>query len=158
MNDRPLDGEVRLVSPERRWRCWIALALAAVWVPVAAVLTIATGGAVAEIAVSVLVLVLLLVLAWRISTTYVTVDEHGLADHRVLRTVRVGWDAVSGFEVGRPAGIWDGYCVQAVTPSGERRDLLATRAYSLVPDSHHYDEIHRMAWTLEVLRPQPDAA
>jgi hypothetical protein len=37
--------------------------------------------------------------------------------------------------------------------TGEKVDLLATRGYSLLPSRSGYDEVHRMLWTLNELRP-----
>jgi hypothetical protein len=95
----------------------------------------------------------LLAAAWCVLRARLVVDSGGLTDHRAVRTVRVRWEDITGFEVARPAGPWGGFCVCAIQRSGQKVDLLATRGYSLLPSRSGYDEVHRMMWTLNELRP-----
>jgi len=53
---------------------------------------------------------------------------------------------------GSAAGVIVG-CALAIQGTGETVDLLATRGYSLLPSRSGYDEVHRMMWTLDELRP-----
>lgn len=94
----------------------------------------------------------LLAACWRITRTRLVADLLGLTDYRAFHTVRVGWDEIAGFEVDRPGGPWDGFCVRVLRHTGEPVDLLATRGYSLLPSGWGYDEVHRMMWTLQQLR------
>jgi len=99
----------------------------------------------------------LLTAAWCVLRSPLVVDSCGLTDYRAVRTVRVRWEDITGFEVARPAGPWGGFCVRATQRAGEKVDLLAMRGYSLLPSRSGYDEVHRMMWTLNELRPaQPE--
>jgi hypothetical protein len=95
----------------------------------------------------------LLAAAWGALRARLVVDSGGLTDYRAVRTVRVRWEDITGFEVARPAGPWGGFCVCAIQRAGGKVDLLATRGYSLLPSRSGYDEVHRMMWTLNELRP-----
>lgn len=111
------------------------------------------GGSAAGLSISSIFAVALLAVAWRVQRTRLVVDSLGLTDYRVIRTVRVGWEDVASFEVGRPGGPWGGFCVRAVRRAGTPVDLFGTRGYALLPSRSGYDEVHRMMWTLEELRP-----
>jgi len=43
-----------------------------------------------------------------IMRTHLTVNDEGLADHRMFRVVRVPWQLIAGFEVDRPGALWGG--------------------------------------------------
>lgn len=88
-------------------------------------------------------------LAVLILGTHLTVNAEGLADHRMFRVVRVPWQTITGFEVGRPRALWGGFCVIAVCQNGATIDLMSTRAYSRVPSAQHLDELTRICWSLE---------
>ena len=81
--------------------------------------------------------------------TRLVADSTGLTDHRFLRTVRLGWEDIAGFEVGRPGGTRGGFCVRALRPHAKPVDLVATRAYAMIPSGANYDELYRIMWTLE---------
>ena len=136
-------------SPERRWRAvgYAALALLAAWY--FAVRHASLAGVVLGCALA----VVLLAATWSVLRARLVVDSVGLTDYRAMRTVRVRWEDVAGFEVARPAGPWGGFCIRAVRHVGKPVDLLATRGYSLFPSRSSYDEVHRMMWTLTELRP-----
>jgi hypothetical protein len=72
----------------------------------------------------------------------------GIEDHRLFGTTRIGWERIAGFEIGRPGGLWGGFCVQALRRDGTSVDLMSTRAYSRIPSAGHLDELHRISWTL----------
>lgn len=137
-----------LHSPERSWRAagCAVLALGAVWQ------FAVRAGTTAGVVLGCVLAAALLVSGWRISRTRLVADTQGLTDYRAFRVVRVSWREVAGFEVARPGGIWDGFCVRAVRHTGQPVDLLATRGYSLLPSGWGYDEVHRMMWTLQELR------
>jgi hypothetical protein len=147
----------RIASPERRWRALAALVIGALagWVvsgsihlgvrpaispglPLGARVGIIGAGAAIGVWLGILVL-----------RTHLAVSDDGVADHRMLRVVRVPWPVIAGFEVGRPGGLWGGYCVCAVCRDGTTIDLMSTRAYSRVPSAQHLDELHRICWTLD---------
>jgi hypothetical protein len=88
-------------------------------------------------------------LAAGIMRTRLMVADDGLADHRIFRVIRLRWEEIAGFEVGRPNGLWGGFCVTAVCRNGTTVDLMSTRAYSRVPSARHFDELYRISWTLE---------
>lgn len=152
MADEPEPGERPLTilhSPERSWRgagC-VLVAVGAAWQ--SAVHDRSAVG----LAVSAVFTAVLLAVAWRLHRSRLVVDSRGLTDYRVIRTVRVSWDDVASFEVGRPDGPWGGFCVRVVRRTGKPVDLLATQGYALFPSRSGYDEVHRMMWTLEELRP-----
>ena len=136
-------------SPERSWRVvlCVLLALGAFWE--FSVLQAAAPSVIAGCLLG----AALLAVAWRVSRARLVADPAGLADHRLLRTVRVRWEEITGFEVARPGGPWGGFCVRAICRAGNPVDLLATRSYALLPSAASYDEVHRMMWTLEELSP-----
>lgn len=138
-----------LHSPERSWRVagCVLLALGAVWQ------FAVRDGSAAGLTVGSVLAAALLAVAWRVHRARLVADSHGLTDYRAIRTVQVSWDDVAGFEVSRPAGPWGGFCVRAVRRAGKPVDLFATRGYALLPSGSSYDEVHRMMWTLEELRP-----
>ena len=136
-------------SPERHWRttAYAALALLAAWY-----FAIRYGSASGVVAGSVLGVVLLAA-AWRVHRARLVADARGLTDYRAIRTVRVSWTDITGFDVARPAGPWSGFCVRAIRHAGEPVDLLAARGYSLLPSRSSYNEVHRLMWTLDGRRP-----
>jgi hypothetical protein len=84
-----------------------------------------------------------------IMRTRLVVSTDGLADHRIFRVIRILWEDIAAFEVGRPKGLWGGFCVTAVLRNGASIDLMSTRAYSRIPSGRHVDELYRISWTLE---------
>lgn len=140
---------VTLHSPERSWRTAIyaLLALSAVWQ------FIVRDGSVTGVIVGCVLAPAMLMVAWRAHRARLVADASGLTDYRMVRSVRVDWSDVVGFEVARPAGPWGGFCVRAVRRADKPVDLFATRGYSLLPSRSGYDEVHRMMWTLSELRP-----
>jgi hypothetical protein len=139
---------VSLHSPERRWRvalCGLATlgAVLQLVVPHRSALEDLAGVALAVVFVT---------LGWRSSLTRTTADSGFLTDHRAFRTRQIEWPQVLDLVVGRPGGLWGGYCIRAVLRDGGELDLLSTRAYSLLPSRVNYDEIHRMIWTLQEAR------
>jgi hypothetical protein len=88
-------------------------------------------------------------LAALIMRSHLSVNDEGLADHRMFRVVRVPWQLVTGFKVDRPSSLWGGFCVIVVCRDGATIDLMSTRAYSRVPSARHLDELHRICWSLE---------
>ncbi len=149
---------MRIASPERRWRAatapliggligWfgsgsIRLALRAAAPPESIPLPV-------RILVTCLAVAAGLYLAVLILQTHLTVNDDGLADHRMFRVVQVPWPQIAGFEVGRPGGLWGGFCVTALCRDRTTVDLMSTRAYSRVPSARHLDELHRICWSLE---------
>jgi hypothetical protein len=103
----------------------------------------------ARIIVSCLAVAVGLCLAALIMRTHLAVSDEGLADHRMFRVVRVPWQLIAGFEVGRPGALWGGFCVTAICRDNVTIDLMATGAYSLVPSAQHLDELRRICWSLE---------
>lgn len=148
--------ELRFASPERRLRAASAPVIAALigWIAVGSIrlsrraappLVLPLPGRIAIICVAAAAGAAIAVLVMR---THLSVDSGGLADHRLLRTVRVPWQLITGFDVGRPGGLWGGMCLRAVC-GDETVDLLSTRAYSRVPSAWHLDELERIRWSLE---------
>jgi hypothetical protein len=135
----------RFVSPERWWRAAAAPVIAG-WLGYG---LSRSGAGLAGMILCWLVVAAGLGLAVLIARTHLTVTDEGLADHRLLRVVRVPWQRVAGFEVNRPGSVWGGFCVTVACRDGGRIDLLSTRAYSRIPSSRHLDEVHRICWTLE---------
>jgi hypothetical protein len=137
---------MRITSPERWWRAATAPLIAGLlgWAgpPRAVPLTV-------RIIVACLAVAVGLYLAALIMRTHLTVGIEGLADYRVFRVVRVPWQQISGFDVGRPGALWGGFCVTAVCRDGTTVDLMSTRAYSRIPSARHLDELYRICWTLE---------
>lgn len=147
-----------IASPERRWRAatapliggligWfgsgsIRLELRADATPQAMPLT-------ARIIVTCLAVAAGLYLAMLIMRTHLAVSDDGLADHRMFRVVQVPWQQIAKFEVGRPGGLWGGFCVTAVRRDRTTVDLMSTRAYSRIPSARHLDELIRICWSLE---------
>jgi hypothetical protein len=84
-----------------------------------------------------------------IMRTRLVVSSGGLADHRMLRVIRIPWEDIAAFEIDRPTGLWGGFCVTAVLRNGATIDLMSTRAYSRIPSGRHVDELYRISWTLE---------
>ena len=134
---------LRFVSPEREWRAGL-LMVPGVWLGWALYhfFGIAAG------CVAGAVLLSLAVLTMRTSLT-VTGEE--LIDHRAVRTARVPWPEIAGFRVGRPGGLWDGYCVVAARHDGTEVDLLSTRVYSRAPSARHLDDLNQTCQTLRGL-------
>lgn len=146
-----------IASPERRWRALSAPLIAGVigWIlatsfhlgvrpatspglPMAAKLILTCSAFAIGLGLAVLIM-----------RTRLMVTSAGLADHRIVRVVRIPWEQIAGFEIGRPKALWGGYCVIAVCHDGASIDLMSTRAYSRVPSARHVDELHRISWTLE---------
>lgn len=149
--------ELRFASPERRWRAASAPVIAALigWVAAGSIrlsrhaappLLLPLTGRIVVTSVAVAAGTAVAVLIMR---THLAVAPEGLADHRVLRTVRVPWQLITGFDIGRPGGLWGGICLRAVCRDEETVDLLSTRAYSRVPSAWHLDQLERIRWNLE---------
>lgn len=147
----------RIASPERRWRAAAALVLAGLagWVVSGSIhlgvrpaaspgLPLAAKAGIFGCGVAVGAWLAILVLR-----THLTISDDGLADHRIFRVVRIPWPVITRFEVGRPGGLWGGYCVCAVRRDGATVDLMSTRAYSRVPSARHLEELQRICWTLD---------
>jgi hypothetical protein len=135
----------RFVSPERWWRA-ISAALIAGWLGYG---LSRSGAGIAGLVLCWLVVAAGLCLAALIVRTHLTVSDEGLADHRLLKVVRVPWQWVAGFEVKRPGSVWDGYCVSVACRDGGTVDLLSTRTYSRIPSARHLDEVRRICGSLE---------
>lgn len=148
---------MRIASPERRWRAAVAPLAAGLigWVLAGSFrLGLQPGTSVgltltARIIVSCLAVAVGLCLAALIMRTHLAVSDEGLADHRMFRVVRVPWQLIAGFEVGRPGALWGGFCVTAICRDNVTIDLMATGAYSRVPSAQHLDELRRICWSLE---------
>jgi hypothetical protein len=84
-----------------------------------------------------------------IMRTHLEVSPDGLADHRILRVIRIPREDIAAFEIDRPKGLWGGFCVTVVLRNGATVDLMSTRAYSRIPSGRHVDELYRISWTLE---------
>jgi len=146
-----------IASPERRWRAATAPLIAGVigWVLAESVRLGTRPGAsqglpqAAMIAVICGAVVIGLGLAVLIMRTRLVVAAEGLADHRVLRVIRIPWEEIAAFEISRPHGLWGGFCVTVISPDGTTIDLMSTRAYSRIPSAGHVDELYRISWTLE---------
>jgi hypothetical protein len=145
-----------IASPERRWRAGASPLLAAIigWV-VANSLRVRTNAgppaglpAMTKAIVICSALAVGCALAVLVMRTHLAVTAAGIEDHRLIRVTRIGWAQIGGFEVGRPGGLWGGFCVQALRHDGTSTDLLSTRAYSRIPSAGHVDELHRISWTL----------
>lgn len=153
----PLVPNMRITSPERRWRAAAAVVIAAVlgWVVSSSVRLGVRSSTAAGLPLAARIGVIgaaVAIGAWLailIFRTGLTVSDEGIADHRILRVVRVPWQLITGFEVKHPGGLWGGYCVGALCRDGTTLDLLSTRAYSRVPSARHLDELHRICWTLD---------
>lgn len=126
---------------------YVLLALSAVWQ------FIVRDRSVSGVIVGCVLAAAMLTVTWRAHRARLVVDAPGLTDFRVVRSVRVDWSDVAGFEVARPAGPWGGFCVRAVRRADKPVDLFATRGYPLLPSQSGYNEVHRMMWTLSELRP-----
>jgi hypothetical protein len=146
-----------IASPERRWRAATAPLIAGVigWV-LAESFRLGTHPGTsrglpptATIIVICCAVVIGLGLAVLIMRTCLVVATEGLADHRVLRVIRIPWEEIAAFEITRPHGLWGGFCVAVISPDGTTIDLMSTRAYSRIPSARHLDELYRISWTLE---------
>jgi hypothetical protein len=144
-------------SPERRWRAASAPLIAGLigWI-VAESIRLGTRPGIspgvplaAKITVTCCALAAGLALAVLIMRTRLVVAAEGLADHRIFRVIRIPWQEIAAFEVGRPQGLWGGFCVAVVARNGTTTDLMSTRAYSRIPSGWHVDELYRISWTLE---------
>ena len=148
---------MRIASPERRWRAATAPLIAGLlgWILAGSFrLGLRPGSApglppAARIIVTCAAAAIGFCVAVLIMRTHLAVSDEGLIDHRVFRVVRVPWQMIAGFEVARPHGLWGGFCVAAICSDGTSIDLMATRAYSRVPSTHHLDELTRISWSLE---------
>jgi len=148
---------MRIASPERRWRATVAPLIAGWigWVISGSLRLGVHRGTPAEVPLTPRIIVTCLAvtvgigLAVLILRTHLTVNDDGLADHRMFRVIHVPWQLVAGFEVDRPGWLWGGFCVAVVCRDQSTIDLLSTRAYSRVPSAHHLDELTRIRWSLE---------
>jgi hypothetical protein len=134
----------RIVSPERSWR-----AGASVLAGAAAGWYAARSASATALAVGCTVFAVFVCLAALIARSHLAVSDEGLTDRRTFRAIRLSWDDIVEFAVGRPGGPWGGFCVIATCRDRSTVDLLATRAYSRLPSAQHLDELHRICWTLE---------
>ena len=142
---------MRIVSPERWWRALSAPLIAGLLGWGALPWDVASGP---RLVVTCLAVAVGIWLAVQIMRTHLTVTDQGLADHRIVRVVRVPWQQVAGFEVARPGALWGGFCVTVVCSDTATVDLMSTRAYSRVPSARHLDELYRICWSLEEARPR----
>jgi hypothetical protein len=148
---------MRIASPERRWRAALAPLAAALigWcLSLSSRLGVRPGGSpelplTARIVVTCIAFLVGLCLAVLIMRTHLAVSDEGLADHRMLRVVRIPWPLIEGVRVGRPGALWGGFCVIADCRDEMTVDLMSTRAYSRVPSASHLDELQRICWTIE---------
>jgi Bacterial PH domain len=146
-----------IASPERRWRAAASPVIAGVigWVVTGSVQLGLRDGIPAGLFPSTRILLTAgavaigLALAVLIMRTRLVLTDEGLCDRRLFRVVRIPWELIAEFEIGRPGGLWGGFCVQAVRRDGARVDLMSTRAYSRIPSAGHLDELHRISWTLQ---------
>lgn len=99
--------------------------------------------------VSAFVGAVVLSLAGPIMRTCLIVTDEAVVDRRALRTVRLPWQQIAGFDVERPGWLWGGFCIVAACKDGRHIDLLSTRAYTRAPSARHLDELQRLCWTLE---------
>jgi hypothetical protein len=143
---------VSVHSPERKWRVWFCL-VAASGIVLDVVLH---SQSVLEVGVGLVLAAGLAVLASRISKTCLVADAQGLTDVGVVRRRQVPWTLIAKLEVGRPGALWGGYCIKARLLDGGEVDLLSTRAYSMLPSRVDYDELHRVVWTLDEIRPNTE--
>jgi hypothetical protein len=116
---------MRIASPERWWRAATAPFIAGLagWLAGAIRPRLHPGPSLglpltARIAVTCLAVAVGVWLAVLIMRTHLTVNDEGLADHRLFRVVRLPWQMISGFEVGRPRALWGGF---ALSPSAVTR-------------------------------------
>jgi hypothetical protein len=148
---------MRIASPERRWKAAAAPLAGGLigWGLAAPFRLERRGGGAPGLPLTARVIVICLAaavglcLAALIMRTHLSVSDAGLADHRMFRIVRVPWQVITGFEVGRPGALRGGFCVKAVCRDGQRIDLMSTQAYSRVPSAWHLDELERLCWSLE---------
>jgi hypothetical protein len=147
---------MRIASPERRWRAATApLITGAVgWIisesvhlgvraSTSAGLSLTARLILCGIAVSIG-----LWLAVLIMRTHLSVNDDGLADHRMFRVICVPWSKITRFEIDRPKALWGGFCITVICDDGTTIDLMSTRAYSRLPSARHVDELYRICWTL----------
>jgi hypothetical protein len=148
---------MRIASPERRWRAGAAPLIAGLigWIVAGSVQLPDRAGPEVSLPLIVRIIVTSVAVgigAWlgaRILRSYLSVSDEGLADHRLFRVVRVPWQRIASFEVGRPGWMWGGFCVTANCRDGRAVDLLSTRAYSRLPSAWHLDELQRIMWSLD---------
>lgn len=96
--------------------------------------------------------------AWRSWFTYVLASADGVCNVGLLRTQRLRWEDIVGFDVARPGALWGGFCVRALLRDDTEHDLLSLRAYSRVASLTDYGELYRQAWALESRRPERGTA
>jgi hypothetical protein len=141
-----------IASPERRWRAAASPVIG--WVVAGSVRLGLRDGVPAGLPAPARALVLSgavaigLGLAVLIMRTRLVLTGEGLCDRRLFRVVRIPWELIGEFDIGRPDGLWGGFCVQAICRDGARVNLMSTRAYSRIPSAAHLDELHRISWTL----------
>jgi hypothetical protein len=148
---------MRIASPERWWRAaaspllagWIGWYLSGSFRPSLRPGAVPGLPLVARIIVTGLAVGIGLVLAVLITRTHLSVSDDGVADHRIFRVIRVPWPLITGFEVGRPRALWEGFCVIATCGDGETVDLMSTRVYSRIASAQHLGELQRMRCSLE---------
>jgi hypothetical protein len=148
---------MRIASPERRWRAATAPLISGLvgWILAWSLRARMRQGGytglplAARIVVTCLAIAVGLYLAVLIMRAHLTVNDEGLADHRMFRVVRVPWQMIKTFEVARPRGLWGGFCVAAICRDGTTIDLMSTQAYSRIPSAQHLDELTRICWSLE---------
>ncbi len=124
---------MRMASPERRWRAATAPLIAGLigWLVAASfrprMHNVGYTGLplTVRIAVTCFAVAVGLCAAVLIMRTHLTVTDEGVADHRMFRVVRVPWPMITGFEVGRPRGLWGGFCVAAICQDRTTIDLMA---------------------------------
>jgi hypothetical protein len=147
----------RIASPERLWRAGASPVLAGIigWLVAGSVQVHGRAGLPAGLPATttkaIVVGCALAIGSWLavlVLRTHLAVTDGGIEDHRLFRASRIGWDQIAGFEIGRPGGLWGGFCVQALRRDGTSVDLMSTRAYSRIPSAQHLDELHRISWTL----------
>lgn len=136
---------MRIVSPERSWRAGASVVAGAV----AGWYVASRSPSATALAMGFAVVAASVFLAGLIARSHLEVTDQGLTDRRTFRIVRLPWDDIVEFGVGRPGGPWGGFCVIAICRDRSSVDLLSTRAYSRLPSAHHLDELHRICWTLE---------
>lgn len=152
---------MRFVSPERRWRALLAPLVAGLigWFLAGSFRLGLRASSSAELPPTARIFVISLAvavglcLAVLVARSNLSVSDDGLADHRMFRTVRMSWQQIAGFEVGRRGALWGGFCVIAVCQDGTTVDLVSTRAYSWIPSARHLDELHRISWSLQEAAP-----
>lgn len=137
----------RFASPERRWRA-ACLVLLAAWLGWRGFHYAGPDPYVGQAAGGVLAGALA-ALAVPVARTCLIVGDIGVTDRRALRTVVVPWREITELRVGRPGGLWGGFCLIAERDDGTSADLLSTRVYSRAPSSRHLDELERFCWMLQ---------